>query len=194
MSLSRFLIEVCFILALTQVVIFGFDEILRIVAVWLQPALAACLRAQSHDINQAYRYSPYWYIGFGGIACALLVDGIFRLFGSALPCLALQGIVLGVMGCVTLLPAWWCRGLLRVFLVGQGCVALAVVSWPLLFSSPPYASYLSMFTPLEPIVRWWMLSLLGGYTFCFIVTAQWRRPLPLRNHSGREGRVPPSNE
>lgn len=168
-------------LACMQLVTFCWDEALRLLAVWINPISSTCQRVQRDYIHQAYRRTPYWHMSYGGVLCALIVGGIMRIFGSNIPFLLQQGSLLCVMGLLTVLPLYWCRGLLRVFLGGQGVVMLTVISWPLVFSQYPYDTYLSMFSPLLPRARWWLVALWGVYTICFIVTAQWQQALPLRD-------------
>jgi len=178
-AFSIFSTDTCLYLSFIQLAIFHFDPVLRILTIWIKPLPAATQQVKSDNVHQAHRRSPYWKVSYWAVLGTLLLGGLIRIFVSSTPFWLQQGSILGAMGIMTILPAWWCRGLLRVLLVGQGIVALILVSWPLVFVSPPYTSHLSIFYPFQRKPGWWLLSMLGLYTLYFIITAQWRKPLPL---------------
>ena len=187
MLLSPLTPEVFLLIAYLQMVTFGWDWLSRICVVWMTPIPHDAQKVQSHHIQQAYRYTPYFYICWGGGLCAMVFETLSALYHGAIfgSFLLQQGLLFGFMGLLTGLPLWGCRGLLRAFSAGQGLVVtLAAIFWPSVFSQHPFSSALSMFHPNLP----WLLTSSGGYTLCFVVTAQWRRPLPLRGQSVAESR------
>ena len=176
--------EVLWLLATLQLLIFMWDEMLRLRVVRQTLPPHDDQKAERIRIQRAYRNSPYFLYLRAGFIGALIVNFIIHSTGDTFlaPQLVQQGVLFGLTGLLIVLPWWGCQGGLRLFLVGQALVVtLAAVVWPAAFSYLPFTVFFSMLYPvLLPHPLWWLLAAWGGYTLYFVTTAQWRHPLPLR--------------
>lgn len=181
MRLSPFTPSVVIWLAYLQCIVFVWDGVLRVLSVWLTSRRYAHQKAQSRHLQAVYSTKPFRYVS-GGMFLLLFV-GLPRITASTAPgaSFLFQGLWFGLMGVLTVLPLWWCRGLLRVFLVGQGLVVTVLaVGWRAAFAHLTLSGDIWILNPMLPLI---FISC-GGYTVCFVITAQWRRFLPLSRDPG----------